>query len=46
MPTENNTGVQTRAMAEAQCMENKGNPDQLQNTLNPAMSPTVDLHRT
>ena len=46
MPTENNTGVQTRAMAEAQCMENKANPDQLQNTLNPAMSPTVDLHRT
>ena len=46
MSTENNTGVQTRAMAEAQRMENKANPDQLQNALNPAMSPTVDLHRT
>ena len=46
MLTENNTGIQTRAMAEAQCMENKANPDQLQNALNPAMSPTMDLHRT
>ena len=46
MPTENNTGVQTRAMAEAQRMENEANPDQLQNALNPAMSPTVELHRT
>ena len=46
MPTENNTGVQTRAMVEAQCMENEANPDQLQDVPNPAMSPTVDLHRT
>ena len=46
MPTENNTGIQTRAMAEAQCMENEANPDQLQDTPNPAMSPTMDLHRT
>ena len=46
MPTENNTGVQTRAMAEAQCIENKANPDQLQDAPNPAMNPTVDLHRT
>ena len=46
MPTENNTGIQTRAMAEAQCMENEANPDQLQDAPNPAMNPTVDLHRT
>ena len=46
MPTENNTGVQTRATAEAQCMENEVNPDQLQDAPNPAMSPTVGLHRT
>ena len=46
MPTENNTGIQTRAMAEAQHIENEANPDQLQDTPNPAMNPTVDLHRT
>ena len=46
MPTENNTGVQTRAMAEVQCIENKANPDQLQDAPNPIMNPTVDLHRT
>ena len=46
MPTENNTGIQTRAMAEAQCIENKANPDEFQDTPNPAMNPTVDLHRT
>ena len=43
---ENNTGIQTRAMAEAQRIENEANPDQLQDTPNPAMKPTVDLHRT
>ena len=46
MPTENNTGVQTRAMAEAQCIENEANPDQLQDAPNPAMNATMDLHRT
>ena len=40
MPTENNTGIQTRAMAEAQCIENEANPDQLQDAPNPAMNPT------
>ena len=46
MPTENNTGIQTRAMAEVQCIENEANPDQLQDAPNAAMNPTVDLHRT
>ena len=46
MPTENNTGIQTRAMVEVQCIENEANPDQLQDTPNPAMNPTVQLHRT
>ena len=46
MPTENNTGIQTRAMAEVQCIENEANPDQLEDTPNPAMNPTVDLNRT
>ena len=46
MSTDNNTGVQTRAMAEAQCIENKANPEQLQGTPNRAMNPTVDLHKT
>ena len=46
MPTENNTGIQTRAIAEAQRIENEANPDQLQDAPNPAMNPTVDLHRT
>ena len=44
MPTENNTGIQTRAMAEAQHTENEANPEQ--GTPNPAMNPTVDLHKT
>ena len=43
---ENNTGIQTRAMAKAQHIENEANPDQLQDAPNPAMNPTVDLHRT
>ena len=33
-------------MAEAQCIENKANPYQLQDAPNPAMNPTMDLHRT
>ena len=46
MSTDNNTGIQMRAMAEAQCMENEANPEQVQGTPKPAMNPTVDLHRT
>ena len=46
MPTENNTGIQTGAMAEVQRIENEANRDQLQDAQNPAMNPTVDLHRT
>ena len=44
MSTENNTGVQTRAMA--QRVDNKANPEQLQRAMDPAMNPTVELHRT
>ena len=44
MSTDNNTGVQTRAMA--QSIENEANPEQLQDTPNPAMNPTVELHKT
>ena len=44
MSTENNTGVQTRAMA--QRIDNKTNPEQLQRAMDPAMNPTVELHRT
>ena len=39
MSTDNNTGIQMRAMA--QCIENKANPEQLQGAPNPAMNPTV-----
>ena len=46
MSTDNNTGVQTRAMAEAQCIENEANPEQVQGAPNPAMNPTADLHKT
>ena len=52
MSTDNNTGVQTRAMAEAQCVEGEANrdpsnnPEQAQDTQNPARNPTVELHRT
>ena len=67
MTTENRTGVQTRAMTEAQHMEDgaqrqlANNPEQVQSTnpvaaagqwtlnpdaQNPAMNPTVDLHKT
>ena len=44
MSTENNTGVQTRAMA--QRVDNKANPEQLQRAADLAMNPTVELHRT
>ena len=44
MSTDNNTGIQTRAMA--QHIENKANPEQLQDAPNPAMNPTVELHKT
>ena len=44
MSTENNTGVQTRAMA--QQVDNKANPEQLQRAVDPTMNPTVELHRT
>ena len=44
MSTENNAGVQTRAMA--QRSDNEANPEQLQRAMDPAMNPTVELHRT
>ena len=44
MSTEDNTGVQTRAMV--QRVDNKANPKQLQRVMDPAMNPTVELHRT
>ena len=44
MSTENNTGVQTRAMA--QRVDNEANPEQLQKAMDQAMNPTVKLHRT
>ena len=44
MSTENNTGVKTRAMA--QWVDNEANPEHLQRAIDPAMNPTVELHRT
>ena len=44
MSTENNTGVQTRAMA--QRVDNEANLEQLQRAMDPAMNPIVELHRT
>ena len=44
MSTDNNTGVQMRAMA--QRIENEANQEQLQGTPNPARNPTVELHKT
>ena len=44
MSTENNTGVQTRAMA--QRVDNEAKPEQLQRAMDPAMNPNVQLHRT
>ena len=43
MSTENNTGNQTRAMA--QQVDNEANPEQLQRAADQAMNPTVELHR-
>ena len=44
MSTENNTGVQTRAMA--QQVDNEANLEHLQRAMDPAMNPTIELHRT
>ena len=44
MSTENKTGVQTRDMA--QQVDNEANLEQLQRAADPAMNPTVELHRT
>ena len=43
MSTDNNTDIQMRAMA--QHIENEANPE-LQDAPNPAMNPTVELHKT
>ena len=44
MSIDNNTGIQMRAMA--QRIEDKVNPEQLQCAQDPAMNPTVELHKT
>ena len=44
MSTENNIGVQTRAMA--QWVDNQANPEQVQRAMDQATTPTVELHRT
>ena len=44
MSTENNIGVQTRAMA--QRVDNKANPEQVQKAMDQATTPTIELHRT
>ena len=44
MSTENNTGVQTGAMA--QQVDNETTPEQLQWAMDQTMNPTVELHRT
>ena len=44
MSTENNTGIQTRAMP--QQVDNEANPEQLQRAADPAINPPVELHRT
>ena len=44
MSTENNIGVQTRAMA--QRVDNEANPEQVQKAMDQATTPTVELHRT
>ena len=43
MSTENNIGVQTRAMA--QRVDNEANPEQVQKTTDQATTPMVELHR-
>ena len=44
MSTENNIGVQTRAMA--QWVDNEANPEQGQKRTDQATTPTIELHRT
>ena len=44
MSTDNNTGIQMRAMA--QCIENEANPEQLQCAPNPALNHTVESQKT
>ena len=44
MLTDNNTGVQMRAMV--QRIENEADAEQLQGPPNPDMNPTVELHKT
>ena len=44
MSTENNTGVQTRAMA--QWVDNKTNLEQVHRAMDQATTPSVELHRT
>ena len=44
MSTENNIGVQTRAMA--QWVDNEANPEQGQKRMDQATTPTIELHRT
>ena len=44
MSTENNIGVQTRAMA--QRVDNEANPEQVQKATDQATTPMVELHRT
>ena len=44
MSTENNIGVQTRAMA--QWVDNEANPEQVQKATDQATTPTIELHRT
>ena len=44
MSTENNKGVQTRAMA--QRVDNEANPEQGQRRTDQAAAPTIELHRT
>ena len=44
MSTENNIGVQTRAMA--QWVDNEENHEQVQKAMDQATTPTVELHRT
>ena len=44
MSTDNNTGIQMRALA--QRIENEADAEQLQRPPNPDMNPTVELHKT
>ena len=44
MSTENNIGVQTRAIA--QRVDNEANPEQVQKAMDQTTTPTIELHRT